>query len=210
MKCSKSRRFLGLCPRPRWGSLQRSPRPASRKGLLAFRNHNFAPSARAISSPARTYSLVQPHTASIPCLRLWYLAPPTSKCWWRHWPCSRLKPSKRKILVTSLEIRYDIFLYKLWGIKFQSSFNGREKLYTLVLNWYLCCLGPGRRLQRTWSKLVYIAWNNARSALLSRSQALGSALWRNVHLFIWQIRVSICSWKIWDSHDARSRKVYNN
>ena len=47
MKCSKSRRFLGL-------RLRRSPRPPSRKGLLAFGNRSFAPSARAISSPART------------------------------------------------------------------------------------------------------------------------------------------------------------
>src|SRR6218665_4153051 len=32
--CSKSRRFLGLRPRPRWGSLRHSPRPPIRKGFL--------------------------------------------------------------------------------------------------------------------------------------------------------------------------------
>src|SRR6218665_750181 len=34
MKCSKSRRLLGLRPRPRWGSLRRSPSPPSRGGFL--------------------------------------------------------------------------------------------------------------------------------------------------------------------------------
>src|SRR6218665_3875471 len=36
LKCSKSRRFLGLRPRPRWGSLRRSLRPPNREALLAF------------------------------------------------------------------------------------------------------------------------------------------------------------------------------
>src|SRR6218665_1247279 len=45
LKCSKLRRFLGLRPRPRWGSLRRSPRSPSREGLLAFGNRSFAPSA---------------------------------------------------------------------------------------------------------------------------------------------------------------------
>src|SRR6218665_365642 len=49
MKCSKLRRFLGLRPRPRWGSLRRSPTPPSREGLLAFGNRSFAPSALALS-----------------------------------------------------------------------------------------------------------------------------------------------------------------
>src|SRR6218665_1896015 len=31
MKCSKLCRLLGLCPRPRWGSLRPSPRPPSRQ-----------------------------------------------------------------------------------------------------------------------------------------------------------------------------------
>src|SRR6218665_3859906 len=48
-KCSKLHRFLGLRPRPRWGSLRRSPRPPSREGLLAFGNRSFAPSALALS-----------------------------------------------------------------------------------------------------------------------------------------------------------------
>src|SRR6218665_1385417 len=37
--------FLGLRPRPRWGSLRRSLRLPSREGLLAFGNRSFAPSA---------------------------------------------------------------------------------------------------------------------------------------------------------------------
>ena len=41
----RPRRFLGLRPRPRWGSLRRSLRPPSREGLLAFGNRSFAPSA---------------------------------------------------------------------------------------------------------------------------------------------------------------------
>src|SRR6218665_1574644 len=49
MKCSKSRRFLGLRPSPRWGSSRRSPRPPSREGLLAFGNRSFAPVALAIT-----------------------------------------------------------------------------------------------------------------------------------------------------------------
>src|SRR6218665_3912758 len=49
MKCSKSRRLLGLRPRPRWGTLRRSLRPPSREGLLAFGNRSFAPSALALS-----------------------------------------------------------------------------------------------------------------------------------------------------------------
>ena len=34
MKCSKSRWSLGLCPRPHWGSLQRSPDPLVVRGFL--------------------------------------------------------------------------------------------------------------------------------------------------------------------------------
>src|SRR6218665_3334241 len=49
VKCSKSRRLLGLRPRPRWGSLRRSPRPPSRERLLAFGNRSFAPSALALT-----------------------------------------------------------------------------------------------------------------------------------------------------------------
>src|SRR6218665_1924769 len=45
LKCSKSRRFLGLRPRPHWGSLRRSPRPSSCERLLAFSNRSFVPSA---------------------------------------------------------------------------------------------------------------------------------------------------------------------
>jgi len=52
----KLRRFLGLCPRPRWESSRRSPKPPSRKGLLALGNRNFASSALAISPTRRLYS----------------------------------------------------------------------------------------------------------------------------------------------------------
>ena len=45
----KSRRFLEIYPRLRWRSLRRSPRPLSRKGLLAFVNRSFAPSPLEIS-----------------------------------------------------------------------------------------------------------------------------------------------------------------
>jgi len=45
MKCSKSLRFLGIRPRPRWGSLRRSLR---REELLPFSNRSVAPSALAI------------------------------------------------------------------------------------------------------------------------------------------------------------------
>src|SRR6218665_2325391 len=41
LKCSKLRRFLGLRPRPRWGSLQRSSTPLVVRGFL--------PSAIAVS-----------------------------------------------------------------------------------------------------------------------------------------------------------------
>src|SRR6218665_3976254 len=34
MKCSKSSRFLGLRPRPRWGSLRRPPDPLVVRGFL--------------------------------------------------------------------------------------------------------------------------------------------------------------------------------
>src|SRR6218665_1765427 len=47
----------GAPPKTPLGSLRRSPRPPSRKGLLAFGNRSFAPSALAIS-PTWTYSLV--------------------------------------------------------------------------------------------------------------------------------------------------------
>src|SRR6218665_1769001 len=47
MKCSKSLRFLhGAPPQTPLGELTTLPRPPSREGLLAFSNHNFAPSAR--------------------------------------------------------------------------------------------------------------------------------------------------------------------
>src|SRR6218665_2178007 len=36
LKCSKMRWRLGLRPRPRWGSLRRSPRPPNRKRQRAF------------------------------------------------------------------------------------------------------------------------------------------------------------------------------
>src|SRR6218665_1461452 len=36
LKCSKMRWGLGLRPRPRWGSLRRSPRPPNRKRQRAF------------------------------------------------------------------------------------------------------------------------------------------------------------------------------
>ena len=36
LKCSKVRWRLGLRPRPRWGSLRRSPRPPNREGPRAF------------------------------------------------------------------------------------------------------------------------------------------------------------------------------
>ena len=54
MKWSKSLRFLGLRPRPRWRSLRPFPRPPSREGLLAFVNRSFAPSELAIW-PTRTF-----------------------------------------------------------------------------------------------------------------------------------------------------------
>ena len=43
VKCSNSRRFLGLRPRPRWGAYD-ALRPPSPEGLLAFGNSSFAPS----------------------------------------------------------------------------------------------------------------------------------------------------------------------
>src|SRR6218665_3404583 len=54
IKCSKSRRFLGLHLRSHLGSVRRSPRPSSHWGLLAYGNRSFAPSALAIS-PTRLY-----------------------------------------------------------------------------------------------------------------------------------------------------------
>src|SRR6218665_2029717 len=51
MKCSKSRRLLGLRPRSRWGSLRCSPGPLVVRGFL--------PSAIAASRPRR---LELPHT----------------------------------------------------------------------------------------------------------------------------------------------------
>src|SRR6218665_3599845 len=62
MKSSKSRRFLGLCPRPRWGSLRRSPVPDA----LVVRG--FLPSAIAashlqslFSPPNKNSRPVSPH-----------------------------------------------------------------------------------------------------------------------------------------------------
>jgi len=49
MKCSKSLRFLGLCPRSRCGSVRRSLWLPSREELHAFNNRSFTPSALAIS-----------------------------------------------------------------------------------------------------------------------------------------------------------------
>src|SRR6218665_2622667 len=40
LKCSKMRWRLGLRPRPRWGSLRRSPRPPNRKRQRAFGARN--------------------------------------------------------------------------------------------------------------------------------------------------------------------------
>ncbi len=43
MKCSKSLRFLGLGPRPRWGAYDAPPQtPYSREEFLAFENCSFA------------------------------------------------------------------------------------------------------------------------------------------------------------------------
>src|SRR6218665_1558620 len=53
---------IASAPRPRWGSLRRSPRPLSREGFLAFGNRSFAPSAVAlspifsISAPQKLYT----------------------------------------------------------------------------------------------------------------------------------------------------------
>src|SRR6218665_167977 len=98
MKCSKSRRFLGRSPRPRRGSLRRSPRPPSRKGLLAFGNRRFPPSALAIS-PTPMCSLVYPAfyivTSLIPC-------PQPRSTGDASGHTQGLSPPKRKILVTSL------------------------------------------------------------------------------------------------------------
>src|SRR6218665_1655779 len=45
LKCSKFLPFLGLRPRPRWGSYDAPSRPPSREGLLALGYRSFAPSA---------------------------------------------------------------------------------------------------------------------------------------------------------------------
>src|SRR6218665_1880882 len=66
LKCSKMRWRLGLRPRPRWGSLRRSPRPPNRK-----RQHAFG---------AR-HSLFRVHFyISIPLS-----GPPLRNSWIRHW-----------------------------------------------------------------------------------------------------------------------------
>src|SRR6218665_1325145 len=52
MKCSKSLRFLGLRPRPGWGSLRRSPRPPSREGLLSFGTRSLTYTRVLINTPA--------------------------------------------------------------------------------------------------------------------------------------------------------------
>src|SRR6218665_2707741 len=94
-------RFLGLFPRPCWGTLRRSPRPPSHKGLLAFGNRRFAPLALAIFPPARTYFLVYPmQVLDHACVS--DTLPLTSMRWRRHWHAQGLSPPKRKILVTSL------------------------------------------------------------------------------------------------------------
>src|SRR6218665_4043318 len=67
MKCSKSRRFLGLRPRPRWGSLRCSPIPHSGKGLLAIGNRGFPPPALAIFS---THIFTCEKLYNLPPLRL--------------------------------------------------------------------------------------------------------------------------------------------
>src|SRR5688572_32741961 len=53
-------------PRPRWGSLRRSPIPPSRYGLLAFGNRSFAPSALAIPPPPPPPPSAPPPPPSLP------------------------------------------------------------------------------------------------------------------------------------------------
>src|SRR6218665_800523 len=119
--CSKSRRFLGLRPRPRWRSLRRSLRPPSRNGLLAFGNRSFAPSALAIS-PTRTYSLV--YTAiytstSTPWFhnfRLSYLPPnlvalATPLTMLRLTPQQTKSPSYVAVFFTTLSVSLVLFLF---------------------------------------------------------------------------------------------------
>src|SRR6218665_2417947 len=57
MKCSKSRQFLGLRPRPCWGSLRRSPDPIVVRGFL--------PSAIA-ASHLRCFQFSQFFSISVP------------------------------------------------------------------------------------------------------------------------------------------------
>src|SRR6218665_4195257 len=73
MKSSKSRRFLGLRPRPRWGSLRRSLRPPSREGLLAFGNRSFAPSALSpfLAPQTKIRVLLAPQTQNPKTATVW-------------------------------------------------------------------------------------------------------------------------------------------
>ena len=71
---SKSLWFLGLCPKPHWGSLQCPPQEPSREGLLlAFRNRSFAPSVLAICS-----------TNSASRSQFFPSRPPLLNSWLRH------------------------------------------------------------------------------------------------------------------------------
>src|SRR6218665_2274813 len=89
------------------GSLQRSPSPPSRKGLLAFGNRRFPPSALAIS-PTPMCSLVNPTfqtvTPLIPCPQSRSAGDATGHT-------QGLSPPKRKILVTSLIIAHVFLVY---------------------------------------------------------------------------------------------------
>src|SRR6218665_1224160 len=86
LKCSKSSRFLGLPPRPRWGSLRRSPIPPSREGLLAFGNRSFAPSS--LNPP-----LAPPNKNTRP------VSPPKHRILEPPLLCSRLQLSFRRFVV---------------------------------------------------------------------------------------------------------------
>ena len=55
IKCKKSRRLLGLRPRPRWGSLRRSPDPLVAMGFLLSA---ITPSALTVW-PTRTFSYIR-------------------------------------------------------------------------------------------------------------------------------------------------------
>src|SRR6218665_2547915 len=74
LECSKMRWQLGLCPRPRWGSLRRSPRPPNRKRPRTFgarhslfRVHFYIPIP--LPGPPLTEFLDPPLATSIHYLR---------------------------------------------------------------------------------------------------------------------------------------------